>query len=106
MAVKPAKHLTPAAKKKWRKLQQEYAIIDGGGIFLLNVLLEAWDQAAAARKLMDEDGLILENPSTGHKRAHPAAAILKEARHSMFKALSMLGLEAAEHRDLIEGGGW
>ena len=106
MTVKPAKHLSAAAKRKWRKLQAEYQVIDGGGIFLLNVLLESWDQAAAARKLMAEEGFVLENPSTGHKRAHPAAAILKEARQSMFKALSMLGLEAAEHRDLTEGGDW
>lgn len=106
MAIEPPKHLSRAAKRKWRKLQEEYSIVDGGGLLLLSTLMDAWDQAAAARNIMERDGFILENPSTGHKRAHPAAAILKEARQSMFKALSMLGLEAADEQDLTEGGGW
>lgn len=106
MDAKPAKHLSRAAKRKWRALQAEYSIVDGGGLFLLNALMEAWDQAAVAREIMHREGLVLENPSTGHKRAHPAAAILKEARQSMFKALGMLGLDAAEQRDLTEGGDW
>ena len=102
MAIEPPKHLSRAAKRKWRKLQEEYSIVDGGGLLLLNTLMDAWDQAAAARSIMARDGFILENPSTGHKRAHPAAAILKEAgKHSR---LYQCGPEAADEQDLTEGG--
>ncbi len=93
MAPKPPSHLSKAAKRGWRALQSEYSIDDGAGLFLLNIVMESWDQAQAAREIMVREGYVIENDSTGNKRAHPAAAVLKEARQSMLKALAMLNLD-------------
>lgn len=93
MAPKPPKHLDRAAKAKWKALQDEYAIIDGGGLLLLTTAMEAWQQMNEARELLQSEGMTVMNDCTGHRRAHPAAALLKEARTSFFKAISMLGLD-------------
>lgn len=91
--IKPPGHLSKAAAAKWSELQKEYSITDGGGLLLLTALAESWEQMTAARELIAAEGLILENPATGLKRLNPAAAALKEARASFFKAISMLNLE-------------
>lgn len=92
---KPPDHLSATAQKKWLALQDEYSITDGGGLFLLNLIFECWDQAAAAREILEADGYVVENDTTGTKRANPAAAILKEARQTMLKALGMLSLDVS-----------
>ena len=49
-----------------------------------------------ARELLQREGMTIMNDCTGHRRAHPAAALLKEARTSFFKGISMLGLDITD----------
>jgi P27 family predicted phage terminase small subunit len=96
MKPEPAAGLSKEARQQWVEMQQEYSITDGQGILLLNTLFEAWDQMQEAQKKLKKDGFILENPSTGYQRAHPAAGILKDARQAYMKALSMLNLDVED----------
>ena len=93
MKREPPKHLSKEASDIWRSMAEEYNIEDGQGVLLLNTLCEAHDQAQAARRILALDGYVTESDTTGYRRAHPAAAILKEARTSYFKALQMLQLD-------------
>ena len=93
MKAEPAAGLSEEARQKWLEVQREYSIQDGQGILLLNIMFEAWDQMQAAQEKLKKDDFILENPSTGYKRAHPAASILKDARQTYLKALAMLNLD-------------
>jgi len=93
LEAKPAAHLSPKAKRLWREMQEEYQIFDAQGLLLLNTLFECWDQMAEAQKLLRAEGYVTENPTTGHRRAHPAVAVLKEARLSYLRALQALNLD-------------
>jgi len=93
MRPKPPASLSPAAKKRWRALQEEFDIVDAAGLQLLEVGFIAWDTMQKAQAILDEEGLVVESDTTGVKRAHPAVAVLKESRASYLKALSMLNLD-------------
>jgi len=96
MKPEPAAGLSEEARQKWLEMQSEYQITDSQGILLLNLMFEAWDQIEEAKKKLTLEGLIIENESTGYKRAHPATVVLKEARQTFLKSLAMLNLDVEE----------
>ncbi len=59
----------------------------------------AWDRVEAARKAIAEDGLFVEGRYAGSRRAHPAAAIERDARNALIRILTTLDLDPD-----IEGG--
>ena len=69
------KHLTPESNKLWRTISYIYEL-DGLGMVLLKVCLEAYDRLLMARKIILEDGIVLET-HTGFKKVHPALRIEK-----------------------------
>jgi len=96
MKAEPKTGLSREARRKWREIQQEYNIVDGQGILLLDTMFSAYDQITEAERILELEGYVVETETTGTKRAHPAAAILKEARNSYLKALAMLNLDVVE----------
>ena len=76
--VKPPNHLSPEARRWWRKIVEEWEL-GNDALLLLRGALEAFDRCTDARKLLETDGLVLKD-RFGQQKAHPAAAIERDAR--------------------------
>ena len=80
------------ARAWWERLQKGYVIVDEGGLALLEQAARSFARVEAARKILDADGLVLAD-RFGQQRAHPAAAIERDARSGLLQALKALGLD-------------
>ena len=47
---KPPSNLSPPARKWWRTIADEYAIVDGAGLLILNTAAEAFDRMKEAQE--------------------------------------------------------
>jgi phage terminase small subunit len=83
--VAPA-HLSAEARELWQGYVGTWAF-DHAGLVILQVALEAFDTLRAAQAETARDGLVVAG------KAHPAAAVAKDARLAMLRALRMLNLD-------------
>lgn len=90
-APKPPVHLSRAAKSWWRKIVTDWDL-ELDALLVLQVALESYDRLVQARSLIDEEGIVVTDPS-GRKRAHPALAVEKEARLALLRAWRQVGLD-------------
>jgi hypothetical protein len=100
-------HLADAGRELWSSIQSGYKISDPGGLALLRVACEAADRVASCRKMLDEAGEVIF--IKGVPRAHPAAAIERDARAALIRALKELHLDVEPLRDAPgrpEGEAW
>lgn len=88
---KPPAHLSREAKAWWRRITEEFTI-DGGAELVLQATLEAFDRSRQARNVLEKDGLVIED-RFGQKKAHPAAAIERDAYATMLRGWRLLGLD-------------
>jgi hypothetical protein len=95
-AAVPA-HLGDAGRELWTSIQASYQISDPGGLALLRAAAEASDRVASCRKMLDEQGEVIM--VKGIPRAHPAAAIERDARAALIRALKELHLDLEPLRD-------
>jgi len=65
------------------ELQTELRVDDGPLLLLLAALAESWDEMVAAGELLEAEGSVIVNPTTGNRRAHPAVSIPRNARQSL-----------------------
>ena len=94
----PPKHLSPEARRWWRKLQQEYRFDDEGGLLLLQTALEAFDRMRAAQAAIKEDGATALD-RFGQLKAHPLLSVERDARAALLAALKALNLDLEPLRD-------
>lgn len=92
LRTEPPAHLSEKAKDWWRKLSVEYPLQDSQAQLLLAQCLTAYDRAAQARIILRREGLIVCD-AKGKQRAHPAAAIERDAQKTMAQALRDLHLD-------------
>jgi hypothetical protein len=90
-------HLGDAGRELWTSVQASYEISDPGGLALLRAAAEASDRVASCRKMLDEEGEVIV--IKGIPRAHPAAAIERDARSALIRALKELHLDLEPLRD-------
>lgn len=88
----PPAHLTEKAKEWWGKLSAEYDLGDSAAQLLLAQCLTAFDRANEARQILRREGITTRDKS-GKVRAHPAAAIERDAQKTMAQALRDLHLD-------------
>jgi hypothetical protein len=93
----PPAHLGEAGLGLWRSIQQSYQIDDPGGLALLTVAAESSDRVASCRRQLDEAGEVIM--VRGQPRAQPAAAIERDARAALIRALKALNLDVEPLRD-------
>jgi phage terminase small subunit len=93
----PPAHLGEAGLELWRSIQASYAIDDPGGVALLTVAAESADRVASCRTQLNEAGEVIV--VKGVPRAHPAAAIERDARAALIRALKALNLDVEPLRD-------
>ncbi len=94
----PPKALSPAAKRLWRGLVAEYELADVAALAILTAGLEAFDRAAAAKALIDQDGPVVRD-RWGQQKQHPAAAVERDSRAAWMSALKQLNLDIEPLRD-------
>lgn len=97
MKKTPPKHLSTEARRWWRELQTAYGLVDEAGLLLLQTAMESFDLANRAAAQIEADGLIIRDRYT--TKAHPAAAILRDARAQMLQALKALNFDLEPLRD-------
>lgn len=88
----PPKHLDAAGASFWRDVQRQYAITDGPGLKLLQLLCEHLDVAERARAQLAAEGLTFTD-RLGNVRAHPAAAIMRNAAVTVARLTRELNLD-------------
>src|SRR5262249_15267002 len=91
-AIQPPSGVSAEAEERWRTLQAEYDICDGGGLAILRLHIEAFETARQAAEILRTDGMTTVD-RFGQARAHPAAGILREARAHMLATLRSLNLD-------------
>lgn len=65
----------------------------------LAAMCEAWSRFVAAVKVYRTEGLVLSNPGSGRKHAHPAVAVAGEASREFLRYAVEFGLTpSAENR--------
>ena len=88
---KPPAGLAREGCKLWTDLQSTYAIMDPGGLLLLELAAKSFDDWTAARKLLDKEGLTVAGP--GGRKAHPALRATEVAHRALMSSLRQLHLD-------------
>jgi hypothetical protein len=89
---RPPGGLEPARQALWEQLQSEYGITDAAGLAILQEAMRSLARADEARALLDKEGCTMVD-RFGQRRAHPAAAIERDARAGFLAALRQLKIE-------------
>jgi hypothetical protein len=90
-------HLGDAGREIWTGIQASYGITDPGGLALLRTAAEAADRVSSCREMLASQGEVIM--VKGIPRAHPAAAIERDARAALIRALKELHLDVEPLRD-------
>jgi P27 family predicted phage terminase small subunit len=90
----PPRDLTRAARAVWNDLVETYEIDRPAELLLLEAAVRAWDRMTAAAATLAAEGATVKD-RWGQPRAHPAAAIERDARAGLVAALKALDLELA-----------
>jgi len=83
---RPPKHLSPEAKRIWRRVNAEYVLTPDGAA-ILQVALENWDRAQQAREQVSREGLTPEG------RRHPGCDVERQAYGLFLRAMRQLALD-------------
>ena len=90
---KPSAHLSRPAKRWWREVVERYTL-EPHHLRLLTEAATAWDRAQQARRLLDDEGLVVQD-RFGQKKAHPAASIERDSRTLFARLLRELDLDGS-----------
>lgn len=97
-------HLSPEAKRLWKRLFAEWVIDEPGSVAILVSALESFDRCQAARRAIAEDGLSVKD-RWGVPKVHPLAAVLRDAEASFRAGLRQLGIDKAPNESPPRGVG-
>jgi len=94
-APAPPTGLTAASRRVWLRLCEEYLLTSAPQLELLESALRSRDVAERAREALERDGLTFTDKH-GQPRAHPAAAIHRDARAAFVTTMRVLGFPGDE----------
>ena len=93
--AKPPKHLSSEARRWWARISECYEFSgDDAALLLLQTAMEAFDAMRQAEAALARDGWI-QPDRFGVVRAHPMAAVLRDSRAAMMRALKALNFDIA-----------
>jgi P27 family predicted phage terminase small subunit len=90
-------HLSAKARKLFDSVVGRYDF-DPEEVATLVLALEAYDQAATARRRLKDDGQIVED-RFGQMKPHPAVAIHRDALATWRQLVTLLGIPADDEDD-------
>ncbi|MCF6113876.1 hypothetical protein [Mesorhizobium muleiense] len=97
-AQKPPAHLSPAARKFFRGVVEDYSLSEHH-IKLLVLACEALDRGEQARITIADQGVVFTD-RFGCPRAHPCVAIERDSRTAYARLLRELALDFGEDDDV------
>ena len=84
-------HLQPATARWWRSVLEDYEL-EPHHVRLLTLAAESWDRTAAARSVLDRNGLTYVD-RFGAPRARPEVAIERDGRLAFARLIRELDLD-------------
>jgi P27 family predicted phage terminase small subunit len=96
---RPPKGLSRAAQKWWARLQEDFSIVDPGGIAILTAAAEAFERTREAEAVIKAEGLTVLDRFEQSK-PHPCVSIARDSRAQMLAALKQLRLDIEPLRDV------
>lgn len=93
---RPPQGLSDASARLWRKFHEQYDLSSIPTQELLISALRSRDVAEQARIALEREGLTFTD-SSGKPKAHPAAAIARDARAAYVSTLRVLGFPSEEN---------
>ena len=84
--------LSAEARRMWRSIVGGW-VLDAPALGVLEGCLRSWDLFKAASAELERDGPTVLNPSTGLRRAHPAAKVAKDSFAAYRAGLAQLHLD-------------
>jgi P27 family predicted phage terminase small subunit len=97
LSKKPPKHLSAEGGAFYNEVVAEFSIHDAAGLGLLQTACEALDRMAAARRVIEADGEIVED-RYGQKKVHPACQLERDSRNGFLAAMRALSLDMGPAR--------
>ena len=94
---KPPAHLSPEARRWWRKVVAGYALADGAEQ-LLRLACEQWDLAQKARRAVAKHGLTCRDRH-GQVKARPEIGIFRNASAAFASLVRQLGFKDEDPED-------
>ena len=94
--MQPPQHLSPAARKWWRAIEDEY-LLEPHKVKILTLAAEAMDRCEQARLILAADGVIVRD-RYGAPKTHPAIAIERDSRLAFARLVRELALAGDEGR--------
>ena len=93
--IPPApKGLSATARQWWKKIHQEYELLEPDRLLLLEAGLQSYDRWQAARAVLDREGVtVLDRFSQA--KMHPLFFVERDSRLSMLRSFRQLGLDLA-----------
>ena len=101
---KAPKTLSKEAKKWWRFIQHEYAIVDKAGLLLLQTSMEAFDRMRQCQETISAEGQTVAD-RFGQMKAHPLLSVERDGRSQMLAALKALNLDLEPLKNIGRPGG-
>jgi len=102
-ATLPPSGLSGAARAWWLATVEEYEL-EPHHVRTLSEAACAWDRCQQARGMVNQQGLLVQDPS-GQLRLHPAVAIEHDSRMAYLRAMHQLDLDTAPLRKSRPPGG-
>jgi P27 family predicted phage terminase small subunit len=88
----PPSHLSARGKRIWREIVAAW-VVGPEALPILRAGLESLDLYDMARAQLATEGLTIRHPESGAMRAHPAAAVMKDALSGFRQCFRQLGLQ-------------
>lgn len=89
------KHLTKESKRIYKNLIENYDFNNGADLQVLQTTLESFDRCQAARKQIEEDGLIVVD-RFGVPKPHPLLPAERDSRAAFLSGLKALKLDEGD----------
>jgi len=88
---KPPEHLEPETAEWWLRAAQDFEL-EGHHERLLTGAAEAWDRAQQARRILEEEGIVVPD-RFGQPKPHPAVAIERDSKALFARLLRELAFD-------------
>ena len=94
----PPAHLSDEAAAIWSRAVEAY-VLEHHHLRVLQAACEAWDRLQGARRVLDDEGIVIRD-RFGVAKPHPANAIELDARIAFARLIRELRLDSAADQDV------
>ena len=93
-------NLSKESQRWFRKIVDEYGIVDAGGLLISQATFEAFDDMRGAQAILKVEGLTIID-RFGQQKPHPLNNVVRDCRAQVFQGLKALNLDLEPLKDSI-----